>query len=233
MLGKPGTKLLLLASYTWVIQVRLFLSLCVQVRMPSTCPRLALPVNIHRLAELDEVANWFGWAANQFRRYSKRSSSFHRTYMRPPQAQFDEQFVSQIKWKFPPLLSMSMTSMKLPEYLTSECSLSSILRNYVGRSSLISLLLWHTWVCSLVKEWEGPVDAWRQKHQLGCPASRDLELLCTPGPGVMTILGTGRAESNVLHEPSRYQTYKAAFNYHLGGKWVCQLISYHKYKTEF
>ena len=93
--------------------------------------------------------------------------------------------------------------MKLPGYLTSECSLSSILRNYVGRSSLISLLLWHTWVCSLVKEWESPVDAWRQKHQLGCPASRDLELLCTPGPGVMTILGTGRAESNVLHELPR------------------------------
>ena len=59
-------KLLLLASYTRVIWVRFFLSLCVHVCvcvqvMPSTCSRLALPVNIHRLAELDEIANWFGW----------------------------------------------------------------------------------------------------------------------------------------------------------------------------
>ena len=201
-------KLLLLASYTRVIWVRFFLSLCVHVCvcvqvMPSTCSRLALPVNIHRLAELDEIANWFGWTANQFRRYSKRSSSFHRTYMWPPQAQYDEQFGSQIKWKFPPFLSMSMTSMELAGYLMSECSLSSILRNHVGRSSLLSVLLWHIWVCSLVKGWEGPVDAWRQKHQLGCPGSRGLELLCTSGPGVMTILGTGRAEINVLHELRR------------------------------
>lgn len=45
-------KLLLLASYTQVIWVRFFLSLCVRVCMcvqvmSSICPRLALPVNIH------------------------------------------------------------------------------------------------------------------------------------------------------------------------------------------
>ena len=97
--------------------VCVYMCVCVLV-IPSICPRLALSINVHGLAELDEMANWFGQSPNQSRRCPsgwcpQRSSSLHRTYTWPPQAQFDEQLGSQIRRKFPPLLSMLMTPMKL------------------------------------------------------------------------------------------------------------------------